>query len=188
MAAAIQHCSRSGCSSVARPSQSARRVCVLTAVKGSPQRCPGGCDEPGAETECVRVGGRGVLGQVFEAVGEPREGSELRRRTAALEEAELQQRLLDALEAMNGGTGTAEAGEGVGLLEAALAQGAMAGWTVKDRYRSRRSELLRWSALMLLSDRLRRGGLVTLAVDHDLNSSLCNFERFNQGIILGNTN
>lgn len=147
------------------------RVCVLTAVKGSPQRCPGGCDEPGAETECVRVGGQGVLGQVFEAVGEPAEGFGPQWGAAAREEAELQRRLLDALEATNGGTGTAEDGEGVGLLETTPAQSAVGGWAVKDRYRDRRSELLRWGALMLLSDRLRRGGVVTLAVDRPAGSA-----------------
>ena len=39
------------------------------------------------------------------------------------------------------------------------------GWQVNKCYRSRRSELVRWGALVLLGERLRRGGQVVLAAN-----------------------
>ena len=81
------------------------------------------------------------------------------------EEAELQAQLLLRLEMSSGGSGTAEEGEGVDILEGREAGGGGSGWLVSKCYRSRRSELVRWGALVRIGERLRRGEQVVLAAD-----------------------
>ena len=117
----------------------------------------------------MKVGEGSALGRAFEltaGVGPERPAWGADR---VGEEEALQARLLARLEAESGGSGTAEEGEGVYrgwvCCEITRGGGDGTGWQVNKCYRSRRSELVRWGALVLLGERLRRGGQVVLAAN-----------------------
>jgi hypothetical protein len=94
----------------------------------------------------VKVGEGSALGRAFELTA----GAGLERPAWGAdrvgEEEALQARLLARLEAESGGSGTAEEGEGVGMLRDRSGGADGTGWQVNKCYRSRRSELVRWGS------------------------------------------